>query len=90
MICISLQAIENNQILIIIGETGSGKTTQIPQFLKDAKVGIYGRIGCTQLRRMAAKAVAKRVAREQGCEVGEEVGYTIRFEDKTSEKTVIQ
>lgn len=56
----------------------------------EAGIAVSGRIGCTQLRRMAAKAVAKRVAVEQGCNVGDEVGYTIRFEDCSSEKTKIQ
>lgn len=79
-----------NQILIIIGETGSGKTTQIPQYILDAGLAVSGKVGCTQLRRMAAKAVAKRVAKEKGTELGSEVGYTIRFEDKTCPQTKIQ
>lgn len=87
---VSFQAILEKQVMIVIGETGSGKTTQIPQYLLEAGVGITGRIGCTQLRRMAAKAVAKRVAREQGGKMGNEVGYTIRFDDCTNEKTKIQ
>lgn len=85
-----IETIQSHQVLIIIGETGSGKTTQIPQYMLEAGIGVSGRIGCTQLRRMAAKAVAKRVAFEQGCKVGDEVGYTIRFEDCSNEKTKIQ
>lgn len=84
------QALQDNQILIIIGETGSGKTTQIPQYIVEAGLAISGKVGCTQLRRMAAKAVAKRVAKEHGTELGKEVGYTIRFEDKTDATTKIQ
>ena len=74
----------------MVGETGSGKTTQIPQFLKEIGVTDRGRIGCTQLRRLAAKKMAERVALEQGCELGEEVGYTIRFEDRSGPNTKIQ
>ena len=81
---------EDNQVLIVIGETGSGKTTQLPQYLKEVGLAIKGRIGITQLRRMAARAAAKRVAKEQGCKVGEEVGYTIRFDDCTCPTTQIQ
>uniref|UniRef100_A0A8C2EGR6 ATP-dependent RNA helicase DHX8 n=1 Tax=Cyprinus carpio TaxID=7962 RepID=A0A8C2EGR6_CYPCA len=75
-----IQAVHDNQILIVIGETGSGKTTQITQYL----------IGCTQPRRVAAMSVAKRVSEEYGCCLGQEVGYTIRFEDCTSPVTVIK
>lgn len=90
LFCHSSQAIKNNQILIVIGQTGSGKTTQITQYLREIGIGSAGRIGCTQLRRVAARAVARRVAKEQGCKLGEDVGYTIRFEDRTSPQTAIQ
>ncbi|KAI4460488.1 atp-dependent rna helicase [Holotrichia oblita] len=85
-----LQAVTHNQILIVIGETGSGKTTQITQYLAEAGLTSRGKIGCTQPRRVAAMSVAKRVAEEYGCRLGQEVGYTIRFEDCTSPETVIK
>ena len=85
-----IQAIKDNQIMIVVGETGSGKTTQLTQYLAEAGFGDRGMIGCTQPRRVAAMSVAKRVAEEVGCEVGAEVGYAIRFEDKTSKDTVIK
>ncbi|CAR28156.1 hypothetical protein ZYGR_0N06470 [Zygosaccharomyces rouxii] len=85
-----IQAVEDNQFLVIVGETGSGKTTQITQFLNEVGFGEHGIIGCTQPRRVAAVSVAQRVAEEVGCRVGNEVGYTIRFEDRTSENTRIK
>lgn len=90
MFLLKIQAFKRNQVLIVLGETGSGKTSQIPQYLKDSGLAARGRIGCTQLRRVAAKRMAERVAEEQGCELGEEVGYTVRFEDRTSPMTQIQ
>uniref|UniRef100_A0A286XYC8 ATP-dependent RNA helicase DHX8 n=1 Tax=Cavia porcellus TaxID=10141 RepID=A0A286XYC8_CAVPO len=85
-----VQAVHDNQILIVIGETGSGKTTQITQYLAEAGYTARGKIGCTQPRRVAAMSVAKRVSEEFGCCLGQEVGYTIRFEDCTSPETVIK
>ncbi|KAJ8251904.1 hypothetical protein GJAV_G00226740 [Gymnothorax javanicus] len=85
-----VQAVHDNQILIVIGETGSGKTTQITQYLAEAGYTTRGKIGCTQPRRVAAMSVAKRVSEEYGCCLGQEVGYTIRFEDCTSPETVIK
>lgn len=85
-----IQAIKDNQIMIVVGETGSGKTTQLTQYLAESGFGNEGMIGCTQPRRVAAMSVAKRVAEEVGCEVGAEVGYAIRFEDRTSKDTVIK
>lgn len=86
-----LDAVKNNQIVIVSAETGSGKTTQIPQYLHEVGYTANGqRIGCTQPRRVAAMSVAARVADEMGTKVGHEVGYSIRFEDCTSEKTVIK
>ena len=85
-----LAAIEAHQVLVIVGETGSGKSTQIPQYLQEAGYGKRGRIGCTQPRRVAAMSVAARVAQECGVKLGGEVGYSIRFEDCTSDKTVIK
>ncbi|KAL5287321.1 DHX8 family protein [Megaselia abdita] len=85
-----IKAITDNQILIVIGETGSGKTTQMTQYLAECGFNARGRIGCTQPRRVAAMSVAKRVAEEFGCRLGQEVGYTIRFEDCTSPETFIK
>lgn len=85
-----LKAIEKYQVMIIVGETGSGKTTQIPQYLHEAGYTAKGRIACTQPRRVAAMSVSARVAQEMGVKLGHEVGYSIRFEDCTSEKTVIK
>ena len=86
-----LQAVEDHQILIIVGETGSGKTTQIPQYLHEAGYSKNGmKIGCTQPRRVAAMSVASRVAEEMGVKLGNEVGYAIRFEDNTSDKTTMK
>eukprot|EP00122_Pirum_gemmata_P004814 Pgem_evm1s4385 len=85
-----LEAIDENQVLVVIGETGSGKTTQMTQYLLEAGYGNSKRIGCTQPRRVAAISVAKRVAEEVGCRLGAEVGYTIRFEDCTAPETKIK
>ncbi|XP_026469913.1 pre-mRNA-splicing factor ATP-dependent RNA helicase DHX16-like [Ctenocephalides felis] len=86
-----IAAIREHQILIIEGETGSGKTTQIPQYLYEAGFTEDGKkIGCTQPRRVAAMSVAARVAQEMGVKLGNEVGYSIRFEDCTSERTVLK
>lgn len=76
--------------MVIVGETGSGKTTQLTQYLHEDGYTHYGMVGCTQPRRVAAMSVAKRVADEMGVGLGEEVGYAIRFEDCTNEKTVIK
>ena len=86
-----LQAVEDYQTIIIVGETGSGKTTQIPQYLVEAGYTKDGKkIGCTQPRRVAAMSVAARVSEEMNTKIGREVGYSIRFEDCTSEKTIIK
>ncbi|CAG8568818.1 12806_t:CDS:10, partial [Cetraspora pellucida] len=85
-----INAIKENQQLIIVGDTGSGKTTQMTQYLVEEGFTARGKIGCTQPRRVAAMSVAKRVAEEVGCRLGEEVGYTIRFEDCTSPNTQIK
>ncbi|XP_066579606.1 pre-mRNA-splicing factor ATP-dependent RNA helicase DHX16 [Amia ocellicauda] len=86
-----LAAIAEHQILIIEGETGSGKTTQIPQYLLEEGYTEGGKkVGCTQPRRVAAMSVAARVAQEVGVKLGNEVGYSIRFEDCTSERTVLK
>lgn len=86
-----LNAMEQYQILVVLGETGSGKTTQIPQYLHEAGYTKNGmKVGITQPRRVAAMSVAARVAEEMDTKVGYQVGYSIRFEDCTSEKTVLK
>ncbi|KAJ1643873.1 DEAH-box ATP-dependent RNA helicase prp22 [Coemansia erecta] len=85
-----LEAIRKNQFLVVVGETGSGKTTQLTQYLYEDGFARNGRIGCTQPRRVAATSVAKRVAEEVGCRLGAEVGYTIRYDDCTSPETRIK
>ncbi|XP_061976983.1 probable pre-mRNA-splicing factor ATP-dependent RNA helicase DEAH9 isoform X1 [Populus nigra] len=80
-----LYLVETHATTIVVGETGSGKTTQIPQYLKEAGWADGGRvIACTQPRRLAVQTVASRVAEEMDVKLGEEVGYTIRFEDVTN------
>lgn len=91
-----LQVHKDNQILILVGETGSGKTTQIPQFVLEAvdmdtpDKRRKMMIGCTQPRRVAAMSVSRRVAEEMDVTLGEEVGYSIRFEDCSSSRTVLK
>ncbi|KAJ3820513.1 pre-mRNA splicing factor [Lentinula raphanica] len=86
-----IDAVRDHQVLIVVAETGSGKTTQIPQYLHEAGFTSGGmKVGCTQPRRVAAMSVAARVADEMGTKVGYEVGYSIRFEDCTSDKTVLK
>ena len=85
-----IEAIKKNRVVIISGETGSGKTTQIPKFCIEAGRGTCGRIGCTQPRRIAAITVAKRIAYEMGEDTDGLVGYKIRFHDKTCKKTLIK
>lgn len=85
-----LRVIRDNQVVIVVGETGSGKTTQLTQFLYEDGYAKYGLIGCTQPRRVAAMSVAKRVSEEMECRLGSTVGYAIRFEDCTSQETKIK
>ncbi|XP_044317365.1 pre-mRNA-splicing factor ATP-dependent RNA helicase PRP16 [Drosophila rhopaloa] len=85
-----LNVIRENSVIIIVGETGSGKTTQLTQYLHEDGYSQRGMIGCTQPRRVAAMSVAKRVSDEMDTQLGEDVGYAIRFEDCTSERTVIK
>ncbi|AKE41389.1 HrpA-like helicase [Corynebacterium kutscheri] len=83
-------AIANNQVVIIAGETGSGKTTQIPKICLELGLGVRGLIGHTQPRRLAARTVAERIAEELGQKIGESVGYAIRFDDRVGQKTAIK
>ncbi|KAI8096032.1 P-loop containing nucleoside triphosphate hydrolase protein [Thamnidium elegans] len=84
-----IEAIREYSILVIIGETGSGKTTQIPQYILE-EMPEMKRIGVTQPRRIAAITVAKRVSEEQDVRLGSKVGYTIRFDDRTSSTTQLK
>lgn len=85
-----IDTIKHHQVVIISGETGSGKTTQIPKFCLEAGRGIDGIIGCTQPRRIAATTVSRRIAEEFGESLGRSVGYKIRFQDKTSPDAYIK
>ncbi|WP_019674188.1 ATP-dependent RNA helicase HrpA [Arsukibacterium perlucidum] len=83
-------AIAANQVVIIAGETGSGKTTQIPKICLELGRGVAGSIGHTQPRRLAARSVADRIAEELGCQAGQQVGYKIRFGDHTTSQTLVK
>jgi len=83
-------AIAEHQVVVLAGETGSGKTTQLPKILLGLGRGVMGVIGHTQPRRIAARAVAERVAEELGTELGDVVGYTVRFHDQVSEATLVK
>ncbi|GAA5959117.1 hypothetical protein JCM21900_002563 [Sporobolomyces salmonicolor] len=83
-----LKAVQENDTVVVLGETGSGKTTQIPQFLMRSSVPCAApRIVCTQPRRVAATSLASRVSSEVGCPLGGLVGYTVRFDDRSTLKT---
>ncbi|MER0007053.1 ATP-dependent RNA helicase HrpA [Corynebacterium sp. KPL4064] len=84
------EAIRDNQVVIIAGETGSGKTTQIPKICLDLGRGRRGLLGHTQPRRIAARTVAERIASELDQKIGESVGYAIRFDDRVSETTAVK
>lgn len=85
-----LAAIRDHQVVVIAGETGSGKTTQIPKMCLELGRGRAGMIGHTQPRRIAARSVAARLAEEIGVELGEEVGWQVRFTDHTSAQTLVK
>ena len=85
-----IKAIQDHPVVIISGETGSGKTTQIPKLCLEAGRGISGMIGCTQPRRIAAMTVAKRIAFELNESLGQSVGYKIRFDDHTPDNAYIK
>ncbi|HJU07560.1 MAG TPA: ATP-dependent RNA helicase HrpA, partial [Rhodanobacteraceae bacterium] len=85
-----VELIRTHQVLVIAGETGSGKTTQLPKLCLAAGRGIEGMIGCTQPRRLAARAMARRVAAELGTEVGAKVGFQVRFDERVGEQALIK
>ena len=85
-----IAAIRAHQVLILAGETGSGKTTQLPKLCLAAGRGVAGMIGCTQPRRLAARAVARRVAEELGTEVGALVGFQVRFNEQVGERALVK
>jgi ATP-dependent helicase HrpA len=82
--------IRKHQVVVLAGETGSGKTTQLPKLCLAAGRGVAGLIGCTQPRRIAARSVARRVASELGSEVGKLVGFQVRFTDQVSEQSLVK
>ncbi len=84
------EAIQQNQVVIIAGETGSGKTTQLPKICLELGRGIKGYIGCTQPRRVAAVSISSRVAEELGSSLGEAVGYQVRFDERVSNRSYIK
>ena len=85
-----IRAIKSHPVVIISGETGCGKSTQIPKMCLEAGLGIAGKIACTQPRRIAAVTIAHRIAQELGEPLGRSVGYKIRFQDKTSRESYIK
>ena len=76
--------------MIVAGETGSGKSTQIPKLCLEAGRGVAGLIGHTQPRRVAARTIGERIAEELGSKLGDDVGYTVRFTDQVGERTLIK
>jgi len=85
-----IELIKQHQVVVIAGETGSGKTTQIPKMCLDAGQGVFGRIACTQPRRLAARSVAERIAEELGSSLGQLVGYQVRFHDQVHQNSLIK
>ncbi|MFI0483587.1 ATP-dependent RNA helicase HrpA [Actinomadura sp. 9N215] len=85
-----LAAVRDHQVVIVAGETGSGKTTQIPKICLELGRGVLGSIGHTQPRRLAARTVADRIAEELGTELGDAVGYKVRFTDRSSDDTLVK
>ncbi|MEO0630000.1 MAG: DEAD/DEAH box helicase, partial [Planctomycetota bacterium] len=83
-------AISSSQVVVIAGETGSGKSTQIPKLCLDMGMGAAGLIAHTQPRRLAARSVASRVAEELGVRLGNEIGSKVRFSDETSDATLVK
>ena len=85
-----LDAIRDNQVVVVAGETGSGKSTQLPKLCLELGLGVQGLIGHTQPRRLAARAISERIAEELGTEIGQAVEYTVRFNDRVGEDTYIK
>ena len=85
-----VEAIREHQVVIVAGETGSGKSTQLPKFCLEAGRGVAGLIGHTQPRRVAARSIATRVAEELGVALGAEIGYTVRFNDQIGAETLVR
>ncbi len=85
-----LAAIRDHQVVIVAGETGSGKSTQLPKLCLEAGRGVDGMIGHTQPRRVAARTIAERVAEELGSKLGDDVGYTVRFTDQVGDATLVK
>lgn len=83
-------ALRKNRVVVVVGETGSGKTTQLPKIALEVAGNRRGKLGCTQPRRLAAVAVARRIADEVGCELGGYVGYQVRFDDHTGKETKLK
>ncbi|MCX2929431.1 ATP-dependent RNA helicase HrpA [Mycobacterium sp. CVI_P3] len=84
------KAVTENQVVVVAGETGSGKTTQLPKICLELGRGVRGTIGHTQPRRLAARTVAQRIADELGSPLGETIGYTVRFTDQASDRTLVK
>ena len=85
-----LQTLARSQVVVVAGETGSGKTTQLPKLCLELGQGVLGRIGHTQPRRLAARTIADRLADELDVELGRQVGYQVRFSDQSSEDTLVK
>src|SRR6187402_1686560 len=85
-----LAAIRDHQVVIVAGETGSGKSTQLPKLCLELGRGVAGLIGHTQPRRVAARTIAERVAEELGSSVGAAVGFTVRFNDRVGDDTLVR
>ena len=83
-------AIRDHQVVVVAGETGSGKTTQLPKIALELGRGVRGRIGHTQPRRIAARSVAERIAEELDSPLGEAVGFKMRFTDQVSDSTLVK
>ena len=85
-----LAAIRDHQVVVVAGETGSGKTTQLPKICLELGRGVEGAIAHTQPRRLAARTVAERIAHELGVPLGEAVGYAVRFSDRSRPETLVR
>ena len=85
-----MAALRDHQVVVVAGETGSGKTTQLPKMLLELGRGRRGMVGHTQPRRIAARSVAERIAEEMGTEVGGAVGYAVRFTDEVGPESLLK